>query len=146
MLIVLLQVFVMILEIAIILEWERLLMIIKIKKHKKFLFMLIVLIIMILLYNSSLMMLNLPTGDYINSVDSPTGKYTIKSYRYSGGATMDWTLRVELVNNETNKKKNIYWVYHEDNANMKWIDEKTVEINGIQLNIFKDVYDWRKNR
>lgn len=53
-------------------------------------------------------MLNLPTGCYIASLDSPNGEYTLNSYRYSGGATMDWTLRVEVVNNKNGKKTNIY--------------------------------------
>lgn len=49
-------------------------------------------------------MLNLPVGEYIASLDSPNKEYTLKSYKYSGGATMDWSLRVEVINNKTNKK------------------------------------------
>lgn len=86
-------------------------------------------------------MLNLPDGDYIDSLDSPNGEYTLKAYRYSGGATMDWSLRVEVVNNNTNKKINIYWKYHEKDADMKWIDNETVEINEVILNIHKDYYN-----
>lgn len=86
-------------------------------------------------------MINLPTGDYINSVKSPNGKYTLNAYRYSGGATMDWTLRVEVVDNTNQKKKNIYWKYHESEADMKWLDAVTVQINGRKLNIHKDYYN-----
>ncbi len=116
-------------------------MITKIKKHWKKLFLLISVILIIIIFNSRLVMLNLPVGDYIDSLVSPNGEYTIKSYRYSGGATMDWSLRVEVVNNSTNKKNNIYWKYHEKDADMKWLDNNTVEINGIKLNIHKDFYN-----
>lgn len=85
-------------------------------------------------------MYHLPKGDYISSLDSPNKCYTLKSYRYSGGATVDWSLRVELVNNKTNKKTNIYYKYHESEANMKWINNEYVIINGVKLNIHKDYY------
>lgn len=86
-------------------------------------------------------MLNLPEGDYISSLNSLNNEYTLKPYRYSGGTTMDWSLRVEVIDNKTNKKYNIYWKYHEKDAVMNWLDEKTVEINGVKLNIFKDYYN-----
>lgn len=86
---------------------------------------------------------NIPKGDYIESLNSPSGNYTLKSYKYSGGATADWTLRVEVLNNTTQATKNIYWNYHEDYAKMEWIDEETVIINGKKLNVHKDKFDFR---
>ncbi len=113
-------------------------MIEKIKKHWVLTFIMLIIIFMVVRCNTRVVMLDLPIGEHLENLDSPTGEYTLRSYRYSGGATVDWTLRVEVLNNETNKKYNIYWVYHEKDAEMKWLDEETVEINGTKLNIFKD--------
>ena len=97
-------------------------MIKKIEKYKKKI--IVILIIMIFIYInfcSRFRMWHLPTGEYIESLESPNKEYTLNSYRYSGGATMDWSLRVEVVNNKTNKKINIYYKYHEKDADMEWI-------------------------
>lgn len=116
-------------------------MIMKIKKHWKKLVLFIFIAFIALFFNSRLVMLNLPIGDYVNSLNSPNGEYTLKAYRYSGGPTVDWSLRIEVINNSTSKKNNIYWKYHEKDADMKWLDNETVEINGIKLNIHKDYYN-----
>jgi len=114
-----------------------------IKKHwKKILILLTFALICYINFCSRFRMVNLPEGEYLESLDSPNGEYTLKSYRYSGGATMDWSLRVEVVNNNTKKEYNIYWAYHEREAEMNWIDEETIIINGVQLNIHKDYYHW----
>lgn len=42
-------------------------------------------------------------------------------------------------------KKNIYWEYHCENAEIEWIDDTTVEINGKHLKVITDSYDWRNN-
>lgn len=111
-----------------------------IKKIYKKLFIIIVLITVIyLIFFSRFRMLNLPTGEYIESVVSPDGSYTLKSYIYGGKGIMDdWSLRVELVNNKTNKIINIYYKYHENESNIEWIDKQTVKINNNVLNIHKD--------
>lgn len=111
-----------------------------IKRHWKGLIALAVIILVILYRNSPLIMLNLPTGHYMESIDSPNGEYTMKSYRYSGGATVDWSCRVEIIYKKVDKKVNIYWKYHEKDVKMKWLDNDTVEVNNIKLNIHKDYY------
>lgn len=93
-------------------------------------------------YNTS----NLPEGDLIESIKSPTDEYKLNSYFINGGSLSGDAIRVELTNNKTSKRKNIYWGYPESTANIKWINEDTVEINGHTLNIHKDRYDWRKHR
>lgn len=121
-------------------------MIMKIKKYWK-------IIIFIILFASIIFVLNnlgynmekLPKGEFLRELDSPNSEYKLKAYLYSGGATMDWTLRVELVNNETGKIKNIYWKYHDSEADIKWLDKDNVEINGKKLNVHKDTYDWRRD-
>jgi hypothetical protein len=86
---------------------------------------------------------NLPEGDYLSSYDSPSKDYSINIYLCNGGATTDFSIRGELViKNES--KKNIYWSYHEQEANVEWIDDDTVIINGRTLNVLEDIYDFRR--
>ena len=88
-------------------------------------------------------MSNLPEGKFVESFDSPSLNYTINIYLCDGGATTDYSIRGELVDNSNGNKKNLYWNYHESNAYVEWIDEYTVKINGHILNILSDVYDFR---
>ncbi|MDP7978043.1 DUF5412 domain-containing protein [Bacillus sp. WLY-B-L8] len=86
----------------------------------------------------------LPTGDYLTEETSPDGNYTIKAYLTNGGATTSFAIRGELVfNNRKNKEKNIYWNYREETANIEWIDNDTVVINGKTLNVPNDKFDFR---
>lgn len=86
----------------------------------------------------------LPKGEYLTEETSPNGVYTLKAYVNSGGATTSYTIRGELVfNKRNNKTKNIYWNYRENNANIDWIDNDTVVINGYTLNVPNDKFDFR---
>jgi len=88
----------------------------------------------------------LPEGSKISSHDSPDGKHTINMYLIMGEhATVADSIRGELVNNTNNKKKNIYWRYAENYADVEWVNNDTVIINGKKLNIHKDVYNWKKD-
>lgn len=111
-----------------------------IKKFDRVFILMIPFILLFIYSNTRLSMLYLHHGDYIGKLDSPNKEYTLKAYRHSGGMTVDWSVRVELVNNKTNKKKNIYYRYHDSKANMKWLNEDTVKINKVTLNIHKDYY------
>lgn len=87
----------------------------------------------------------LPKGEYLTEVNSPGGAYTLKAYRINGGATTTFAIRGELVmNDRKGKTKNIYWNNREDNANMKWIDNDTVVINGHTLYVPYEKFDFRK--
>lgn len=114
-----------------------------IKKYRKIIIIFCILLIVFYINCfTRFPMYNLPKGEFIESLDSPNGDYTLKSYRYSGGATMDWSLRVEVVNNNTNKSMNIFYRYHDYESNMEWIDNNNVIINGEELNIHSDyIYD-----
>nr|WP_088072793.1 DUF5412 domain-containing protein [Gottfriedia luciferensis] len=86
----------------------------------------------------------LPEGDYLTKETSPNGEYTLKTYVSSGGATTSFAIRGELVFNKRNKKtKNIYWNYRESTADIEWIDNDTVVINGHTLNVPHDKFDFR---
>ncbi|MDL2310504.1 DUF5412 domain-containing protein [Peptostreptococcaceae bacterium OttesenSCG-928-C18] len=80
-----------------------------------------------------------------NSVESPSGRYTVEIYQNNGKSLSQDAILGVLIDNETNTKKNIYWMYKEYNSDVKWIDEVTVEINGKKLNVIKDVYDCRED-
>ena len=84
---------------------------------------------------------DLPEGEYLSSIDSPNGNYTLNAYLYDGcGATCAYTLRVEVVNNISKEKKNIYWQYRDSKAHMEWITNEIVEINGKRLNLEKNEF------
>lgn len=86
----------------------------------------------------------LPTGEYLTEETSPDGKYTLKAYINDRGATTSYSIRGELVfNNQNGKTKNIYWNHHEDTANIEWIDNDTVIINGHSLNVPNEKFDFR---
>ena len=85
----------------------------------------------------------LPVGDFLKSSSSPDEHYTVNIYLVNGGATVDFAIRGELVDNVTGKIKNIYWNYHESDATISWQDNDTVVINGHVLNIPYDRYDFR---
>ena len=87
---------------------------------------------------------NLPQGELMSSYDSPDGEYTVNTYLCSGNATVDFAVRCEAVNNKTGDKRNIYWNYHCESAQVNWTDNRTVIINGISLDAAKDSYDYRK--
>ncbi|MFD0675194.1 DUF5412 domain-containing protein [Cohnella sp. GCM10027633] len=85
-------------------------------------------------------------GELITQSSSPNGMYTIKAFRSSGGATTDFTIRGQLVFNLSSKKpKNIYWNYREFAAEIVWLDNDTVLINGHTLNLPNDKYDFRRH-
>lgn len=81
--------------------------------------------------------------ELLNEVSSPDGKYTVYAYLNNGGATTDYAVLCSVRNNENGKEKNIYWNYHCTEAEIEWNNEDTVTINGIELNIKKDIYDYR---
>lgn len=88
-------------------------------------------------------MSRLPTGEYLTEETSPDGKYTLKAYVTNGGATTSYAVRGELVFNQRNKTKNVYWNYKEESANIVWTDDDTVVINGHSLDVPRDKFDFR---
>ena len=86
----------------------------------------------------------LPTGEYLTEQVSPDGTYTVKAYLANGGATTSYAVRAELVYNKKNlKPRTIYWNYREEKAQIIWIDDKTVAINGQTLKVKNETYDFR---
>ena len=83
--------------------------------------------------------------EYITELTSPDESYTVTTYLNNGGATTDYAVLGTLKNNKNNKTKNIYWQYHCEKADIEWLDNETVEINGKELNVKDDIYDYRLN-
>ena len=81
----------------------------------------------------------------LEKVSSPDGGYTVSAYLNDGGATTGYAVLCSVKNNETNKEKNIYWNYRCTKADIDWISEDTVIINGVELNVDKDTYDYRND-
>ena len=86
----------------------------------------------------------LPEGVQIASSLSPNGKYQVNAYLCDGGATVDQAIRAEVMFLDSGKSRNIYWQYHAYDAQIQWISDDQVVINDITLNIFHDMYDYRK--
>lgn len=74
---------------------------------------------------------------------SPDNRYTVTAYLHNGGATVDYSVLGTVTDNKTGIKRNIYWQYHCYYAEIEWIDDTTVIINDVELNVKKDTYDWR---
>ena len=82
---------------------------------------------------------------YLFSSTSPNGAHHLEVYKMNSGATVDFSIRVYLI--ENGNKELIYNAYHEYNAEVLWVDNDTVYINDIKLNISTgETYDWRKIR
>ncbi len=83
--------------------------------------------------------------EVITVSDSPDSSYTVTAYLNNGGATTDYAVLCAVKNNKTGKERNIYWNYHCSTAAIQWLDDKTVSINGIELDVTKEKYDYRRN-
>lgn len=84
----------------------------------------------------------LPRGERILVSESPSGNQ-IHLYLCNGGATTSYAIRGEAVTDRG--VKNIYWQYDETRTDVRWLSDEVVSINGVVLNIYKDVYDYRRN-
>ncbi|EHK2406490.1 hypothetical protein GNF54_04795 [Clostridium perfringens] len=72
---------------------------------------------------------------------SSDGKYKVEAYLINGGATVDWSVKCYL--REEESKKEIYRDYHINEANMIWIDNDTISINNHNIDLPNGKYDFR---
>lgn len=83
--------------------------------------------------------------DLLLTTTSPNNTYTVEAYKANGGATVDFSIKVYLIDNKN--KLLIYNKYHDYDADIKWIDNDIISINGITLDLSKgETYDWRKDK
>lgn len=79
---------------------------------------------------------------FLLSSQSPDGKYILEAYKTEPGATVDFSIKVYLMKGE--KKDLIYNAYHEYQAEIIWIDNEIVSINGKTLDLSAgEKHDWR---
>ena len=117
------------------------------KKKLSIVLLIIIILVAYLVYWAFFDMNRLPEGELISQVQSPNGTYTLKAYRTNGGATVWYAIRGELnFNNSIRRAKDIYWNYPEDEAEIKWLDDDTVIINGIQLDVPNEKFDFRRKK
>ena len=83
--------------------------------------------------------------EIITTSNSPDSSYTVTAYLNNGGATVDYAVLCAVKNNKNGKERNIYWNYHCSTADIQWVDNKTVRINETELDVTKDLYDYRRN-
>ena len=86
---------------------------------------------------------HLPEGELIDTVYAPDKTRRINAFLVSGNATVDFCVRCEVEEILSGKKRNIYWAYHCQTADIEWINNTTVTINSKPLNVITDRYDWR---
>ena len=83
--------------------------------------------------------------EVITICESPDSSYTVTAYLNSGGATTAFSVLGTVRNNKTEREHNIYWNYRCTTANINWVDDNTVNINGVTLDVRKDIYDYRRH-
>jgi len=81
---------------------------------------------------------------YLDELTSPNGTYTVTTYLNNGGATTNYAVLGTLNNNINGKTKNIYWQYRCEKSEMEWLNDEIIKINGVELNVKSDVYDYRR--
>ena len=111
-------------------------------KNKRILVLVLVFVILICVSFQIIesKLLFLPEGTKIETLNSPNGNYTMNAYLIDGGSLSANAIRVEIINNENEKTKNIYYSYPEDVIIFEWMDNDNVIINGVKLNIHSDYY------
>lgn len=79
---------------------------------------------------------------------SPNSTYTVEIYQNDGGATNGYaTLGVLRKKSDSSYARNIYWKNNTDSAEIEWLDDDTVIINGRKIpNVLKDKYDFRYSK
>ncbi len=113
---------------------------------KKIFLFLIIILLFFLPSCAAIGMDNLPIGELIKTSVSPDGQYRVEAYLCSGNATTDNSLRCAVIETDSKKSRNIFWQYHQNKANIIWLDNNNIEINGIRLNVLTDSYDWREHK
>lgn len=76
--------------------------------------------------------------------NSPDGCYIVEVYRTEPSATVDFSVKAYVL--DQNEKVLIYNAYHESNAEIVWISNNVISINGEKLDLLSgEIYDWRNS-
>lgn len=105
----------------------------------------VILLVISILVALLLILLNISAPaaeELILTTISPDSTYILEAYRTEPGATVDFSVKVYIIDGD--KKKLIYNSYHEREADIIWITDDTVSINGKKLNLSQnDTYNWK---
>ena len=71
---------------------------------------------------------------------SPDGKHVCSVYVSDGGVTIPTSVVAQVRGPWIIGKRTVYAVDNIEEATFRWIDNRTVRINGIDLDIYKDYY------
>lgn len=75
------------------------------------------------------------TNTMLLSTTSPEGTRTVEAWLLNGGATVAWTVNAYEVTESG--RKHIYYQYREKDAEITWLTEDVVCINGVTLDLSK---------
>lgn len=80
--------------------------------------------------------------DVVLAVESPDERqrFVLTTYRFQGKPILMGKLIVYARDIDGIA---IYWAPSSSDLNVKWIDNSTIDVNGMVLNVEKDSYDWR---
>jgi hypothetical protein len=118
----------------------------KSRKHKVIIILLLLIFLIVYgIYWAFFDIQRIEGEEFLSESTSPDGRYTVTAYLNNGGATTDYAVLCTATDNETGRDRNIYWNYKCEKAEFEWVDEDTtiIIINGIELDVMKDKYDWR---
>jgi len=104
----------------------------------------LILIVGYIIYNLFFSLNSVPQGELIRSIQSPNKRYVINTYIHHGDSLSADSVRGELVEFKTQKKKTIYWNYPDKDPYVKWLNNSEILIGNQTLNVLKgQTYDWR---
>ena len=87
-----------------------------------------------------------PEGEVLAEKTSQSGAYTVVTYLIYEHSTVAPAVRGEVIyHDEHDKKRNLYWAHEMEKGEIEWINEHVVSINGMELDVREDTYDFRKD-
>lgn len=87
-----------------------------------------------------------PEGEALAEKTSPSGAYTVVTYVINAHTTVAPAVRGEVIyHDEHDELRNLYWAYRIEKGEIEWINEHVVSINGMELDVREDTYDFRKD-
>jgi len=84
----------------------------------------------------------LPQGYPGQTLQSPNGDFQAQVYHMYG--FIDYkNVRVDIVNNQTEKKEMIYYNFVDKPLEIMWVDDDTIKIEERKLKVDRDKFDYR---
>lgn len=82
--------------------------------------------------------------EVLSESTSPDDSYTITAYLNNGDSKTDYAVLCVIKDNKSKDERNIYYNTDGANANIQWVDDDTVVINGIVLEAKNGEFDNRE--